>query len=254
MRRIFRVVASKVRHQLRSRGFDIVRYALPVEAPVDLLSFFVRSLKMSKQTLLLVQVGAHDGVMQDPVRQLVSRLGLDAVLFEPLPDAFARLSTSYASIPSARLVNAAIARADTTLPLFRIRADAPFGDWAQGIASFNRFHFRRFDVPGLDQYVEEISVPCLSWQTAGRNYGLANCDVLVVDTEGMDDEIVLGALDGGLRPSVIQYEWCHLSASRRAHLKSKLAEHGYSFADTGIDTVAVKEDVVSSHLDSSQLA
>ena len=119
MRRIFRVVASKVRHQLRSRGFDIVRYALPVEAPVDLLSFFVRSLKMSKQTLLLVQVGAHDGVMQDPVRQLVSRLGLDAVLFEPLPDAFARLSTSYASIPSARLVNAAIARADTTLPLFR---------------------------------------------------------------------------------------------------------------------------------------
>lgn len=218
----------------------MVRYALPVEAPIDLLSHFVRNLELAGQPVSLVQVGAHDGVMQDPVRRLVVELRLSAVLVEPLPDAFARLTQSYAGVSDVCLVNAAIAGEDGNLPLFRIREGAPFGDWAQGIASFDRSHFLRFDVPGLAEYVEEISVPCLSWESLARQQGVRNCDVLVVDTEGMDDEIVRGALDAGLRPSVIQYEWCHLSAERRSRCKSLLLECGYQFVDTGIDTIAIQ--------------
>jgi FkbM family methyltransferase len=238
--RSLNTVLYRFRLFLRARGFDVVRYALPVDAPIDLLSHFVRSLASTGQPLALVQVGAHDGVMQDPVRKLVVELQLSATLVEPLPDAFTRLAESYSGVPNVRLVNAAIAGEDGNLPLFRIREGAPFGDWAQGIASFNRSHFLRFDVPGLADYVDEISVPCMSWQSLAKQQGVRDCDVLVVDTEGMDDEIVRGALNAGLRPAIIQYEWCHLAAERRSRCKSLLLECGYQFVDTGIDTIAVQ--------------
>ena len=46
-------------------------------------------------TFWCVQVGAHDGVSFDPVREYIAGYGFPALLIEPQPDIFTRLKKNY---------------------------------------------------------------------------------------------------------------------------------------------------------------
>jgi hypothetical protein len=54
-------------------------------------------------------------------------------------------------------------------------------------------------------------------------YDLPNPSILVVDVEGLDAEIVLSALDAGMRPTIIMYESVHIPRERQAHCLRRLA-------------------------------
>ena len=99
------------------------------------------ALTAARDEVGFVQVGAFDGLANDPIHDLVHRFGWRGVLVEPQPDAFERLRANYAGVDGLVLLNVAIADERGTMTLWRIGGDEPGDPWWRGqVSSFDRDH------------------------------------------------------------------------------------------------------------------
>ena len=211
------------------------------ERPFQVLPYLVTEELQKNADFLFLQIGANDGVFDDPLHDLVLRYGLSGLLVEPQPNLFERLKANYAGRPGMAFECCAIGRTDGEAILYRARLDAPVPQWMHAIASLNRRHLTKasFGVL-LEKYVEEVKVLSLTFRTLLRKHHIQNVSLLVTDTEGFDCEIVNMALDAGLRPAIINYEFIHADPQAQVDCKKRLMEAGYSFIDVGTDTLAVR--------------
>lgn len=237
---------SRVKAGLHRIGWDLVRYVQMPDRSFQVLPYLVAEELREDANFFFLQIGAGDGVFDDPLYELVRQYSLPGLFVEPLPDMFERLKANYAAQPSVAFERCAIARNDGQVTMYRVRAGAPFPPWTQGIASLNRDHLNearlgaaRLGAPDLERYVEEVKVPCLTLHTLLRRHGIQDLTLLQIDAEGFDCQIVHMALDAGLRPQVINYEFVHATPRDRADCKKRLIEAGYSFIDIGKDTLAI---------------
>jgi FkbM family methyltransferase len=208
-----------------------------------------------KGEIFFLQVGANDGKMLDPLFPLLDKRRLRGVLIEPQPGVFEALRANYSAFEPGRftLVNAAIADADGTQTLYRVRAAPDVPAWALGIATFRKdvllAHSAYFEackaadpsgrgVPRLDELVEEVRVDCLSFQTLFDRYRLPHVDCLQVDVEGYDAEILRMFDIARRRPAIVQFEHKHLEAGAYTRCLEDLSRLGYRMAVTPTDTLA----------------
>ncbi|MBA4066701.1 MAG: hypothetical protein C0501_23945 [Isosphaera sp.] len=226
----------------RYAGYDIVRHATPEPvAPFDVLTPVVRERLARNPEFTFVQVGANDGVSLDPVRELVLEHRLRGLLVEPVPGLFDRLRSNYEGHAQLKFECCAIGPREGTGTLYRVRPDAPLPEHLQLIASFDKGHVvRKVGRPDAEEFVEAIPVPMLTLPGVLDRHGIPDPTLLVVDVEGFDGEVVRMALDAGIRPAIIQYEWEHLRPPERAACKHLLVAAGYGFVDVGTDTLAVR--------------
>jgi FkbM family methyltransferase len=231
-----------VKSGLSKAGYELIPHVQMPQRPFPVLPYVVTEQLQKDGNFFFLQIGASDGVVFDPLRELVLEHGLAGLLVEPLPDVFERLRTNYANHPRVEFECCAIGENDGEASIYRVRADAPFPSWVQLIASFNREHVSeaRFGIPDLDRYVEEVKVPCLTIPSLLRKRGIQELTLLQIDTEGFDCEIVRMALEAGLRPPIINYEFLHSAPRDRANCKKRLVDAGYSFIDIGGDTLAIR--------------
>ena len=237
------ILKDWIKSATRWFGYDIVRYADIPAKPFDVLKYVVRETLSRESDFYFVQIGANDGTMADPLSDLIVRHGLKGLLVEPLPDFFQKLCAKYAGCEGLSFERCAIGERDGEAVLYRVRPDAPVPAWVHGLASFQRSNLsgRKFGVGSLDQYVEEVTVPCLTLASLLKGHGIRKVTLLQIDTEGFDCQIVRMAIEAGLRPSVINFEFNHTCPAERAACKRMLIEAGYSFVDVGRDTLAVRE-------------
>jgi FkbM family methyltransferase len=234
---------SVIKSWLRSSGYDFVQYVESPARPFDVLELVVRDRLDAMTRSPFVQIGANDGVRNDPLRHNVFRYKLRGLLVEPLPDVFERLRANYGGQPGLAFECCAVGESDGDEAIFRVRPDAPLPPWTQEIASFKKSHLSgsRFKLRELEQYVEQVRVSMLTLPSLLRKHGIDRISLLQVDTEGSDCSIVLAALREGLRPEIINYEYIHADPRQRLKCKRLLAECGYAFSDVGRDTLAVRQ-------------
>jgi FkbM family methyltransferase len=234
---------SLIKSILRRFGYDLVQYVEMPRHPFPVLPFVVADLIARTGQCFIVQVGANDGVRGDPVRGLIDRHGLPALLIEPLPDQFAALQRNYAGVSGVEFVRCAIGPRDGEATLYRFAADAPVPDFAHGLASFDRANLSgvKFGLGDLDRYVVEERVPSLTLTTLLRQHTVAEIGLLQIDVEGFDAKVVRAALEAGLRPPIIHYEHENVHPKEQADCKRALEAAGYRYIDVGRDTLAVHE-------------
>ena len=231
------------RRVIRKLGYDVVRHVELPERPFNVLDLVVGARIAAGLPMRFIQIGANDGVMNDPLRPLVLQYRLPGLLVEPIPDRFARLQANYAGQPGVEFEQCAIGEHDGEATIYRVRPSPDMPEWLQGLASFDRRHLssRKFGFKDLERHVEGLTVRVLSMSTLLSQHKLEACDLLQIDTEGYDCRLVQYAIRAGLRPAVINYEFIHVQPEERARCKRLLADHGYSFLDIGRDTLAVRE-------------
>jgi FkbM family methyltransferase len=232
---------SWIKWAARKVGYDLVQYVEVPDRPINVLKLAVDSRIAANQSVRFIQIGANDGVRNDPIRELVVRHKLSGLFVEPLPDLFARLQANYAGHDRLLFEQCAVGDSDGEATLYRVQPSPGLPEWLQGIASFSKEHLssRKFGVAGLERHVVPVQVPVLSVGSLLKKHGINGCDLLQVDTEGFDCRIVQAALRSGLRPAIINYEYIHTSPVERSNCKRLLAECGYEFLDVGRDTVAI---------------
>jgi len=187
-----------------------------------------------------VQIGANDGIMDDPIRKFVLKYGLRGVFVEPQPDVFARLQRNYAGVPNLAFENAAIAAQDGQREMYRFRktSDLPF--WADGLASFSKETLIR-NFQNVEGEVETIHVPTLSFRSLLGKHGLEHLDLLQIDTEGFDYEIIKMIDFSATKPTIIHFEHGFLSGPQQYECFRYLNNQGYRVTNNDENMVAYAE-------------
>jgi FkbM family methyltransferase len=197
-----------------------------------------------------VQIGANDGLRNDPVREFVIRDRWRGLLIEPLPSMFKLLQKNYAYLANQGLtfVNAAVSGEDGQQIFYT------FNDkYLQTLSlenalectrksSFNRTHVERFAAGRHpSEAIVSYPVPCLTFSNLLARYMAEKqgaIDLLVIDAEGHEPQI-LAAVDFEVhRPSAIFFESHSLGELSEPTLRLLLA-NGYELCEVGGDTFAV---------------
>ena len=202
----------------------------------------------AKGRMNLVQVGANDGRINDPIHAFVmrNRALTRILLIEPQPEIIPFLKQNYAAHPDAHIHQGAIGP-DDNLRLFRVKPalwaaynppymkDAPAYRVPSGFTSSSIAHVRRhaegnFRIEArLDDCIEELRGPCSTLHALiARLSWTQDIEVLQIDAEGADDEVIYASDIEHLRPRLINFERRHLSDQRQQTLAAFLAGQGYS--------------------------
>jgi FkbM family methyltransferase len=230
-------IKYKLGSLLRGIGYRVARdYKWP-QVHGNLLLLGCSLLHSTRNTSIqIVQVGAFDGHMSDPLEELLQHDKTEAVLVEPQKDPCEALVKRYAGNRRIRVVNAAIAESDGSVTLF-----VPSSEASQQ-ASLIAGHHKRFGLRNSD--IRQITVPSLSVASLVKQCGFERVDILQLDTEGMDYRILRWFLQAGMKPHLVNFESLHLSREERLGSRDLLRQNGYWWVDTEQDTFAVKETLV----------
>ena len=102
-----------------------------------LLAAFARAYPQAR----FVQIGANDGMLEDPLREFILANRWRGVLVEPVPYLFERLQRTYRDIDRVSLENVAIADREGSMPFYYVRessGDPTVPVWHAGLGSFSR--------------------------------------------------------------------------------------------------------------------
>ncbi len=220
----------------------------------------------------IVQVGANDGRINDPLYDVVQQFKAETriLLIEPQPEVLPHLGRNYADHPGALVRHAAIGR-PPSLVLYRVKPalydsfirrhleDSPAYRVPSGFTSSVLQHVVehvRGNLPAgvsPEDAIEAIEVPCgpLLPLLEATGWQAKTLEVLQVDTEGMDDEVILSCGVDVLRPVLIGFEHSHLPDHRLQALHRQLDAWGYRlYRWSGGDSLAVRRDYHSPMLES----
>lgn len=249
-----------IRAIFRALGYDIHRRRKYVEQGYagyigfhEICEFYIRFHHRCKneKNLQLVQVGANDGRMHDPVYKMITRYNLPSLLIEPQPAVFKRLKENYKNASYIDFENIAISPQSGQLNFFSVRDDLYFkqDDFNfSGLASFDKNHvvkgIKRFskryglkDPP--ESYIKEIKVQSMPLQELIESKGIEEIDILQIDAEGYDFE-VLKTLDYQKNaPSIIHFEHSGLDEQTKIDAWKYLSDKRYYCAVEGTDSVCL---------------
>jgi FkbM family methyltransferase len=175
----------------------------------DFESFLFRHLEVHNK-LVFIQIGANDGVMNDPLYEF-NRKNADSVsgfVLEPLPDAYMSLVKNYSEIPSVTPLNLAIHNTQDEMLLYQVKPEYFYAlpEFAKGIASFDPDHWKKTALIPDSSYLQTKVVKCISYANLLKEYGINDYDLLLIDTEGYDFEILMN-IDFALhKPRIVRFE------------------------------------------------
>ncbi|MBY8976839.1 FkbM family methyltransferase [Rhodobacteraceae bacterium NNCM2] len=189
----------------------------------------------------VLQVGANDGAMGDPLHRHLSSGDWTGVLIEPIPRYFEQLSARYAGREGLTLVNCAIADAPGTAEIHYLleEHESAYPRWAQGLASFDRSHILRGIRP---EHIGSVVVNTFPLAEIIEREGCNDTDILVVDVEGVERKVFDSFRFRPFEPTLIEVETRHLSAEDKAWLFDRLHKAGYALYDLINDTIAVRRN------------
>lgn len=204
----------------------------------------------SEQAQTVIQVGANDGQTSDSINTFIKNGNFNSYHIEPIPVTYEKLARFYSDTENAVTINAAISDDDGIATIFSVKNQGRWLDnaWASQLASFDREHLIRCGI-NHDE-IEAVEVPSITFSTLLRKHSIHEVDILVVDVEGFDAHIVKMALNSGILPKCIYFEFVQflhiLSQDEVDSFYNLLSEHGYRWAHDRINTLALHESFVKS--------
>lgn len=234
----------------RPRLFDLViriikRGLLGRRGPIyDVLDQFSRS---HGGRVSFIQIGANDGLRNDPIREFIARDQWTGVFIEPLPPVFELLRRNYAYLGASRKLafeNAAISNSETSLALYTAGGALLETFSLEGQldllrkSSCSREHVEQFVSNPSD--VVRVETPCTTVGAIIQRHFPGNAiDLLVIDAEG-HESVILHSLDfGQARIGAILFEAHHLEPAEREGVFGLLTKHGYNIREVAGDAFAI---------------
>lgn len=209
---------------------------------------FFERLNRSCRPVRFIQIGAGDGVSNDPIHPFVRQFGWQGLLVEPVKDVFERLRHNYRGVEGLTFVNCSIGATSGERTFFRVRppasASKALANRCERLGSFSRdvILAQSKRIRKIERYIVPERIPCVTMNELVCGHGMGSIDLLVTDAEGHDAEILESAGLDRLSPEIIHYERHHHSVSVQVNLAGLLERLGYVNIPIGIDCIAVKAD------------
>lgn len=241
---IYNTVRSCIRAILRSSKYDI-RVKLP-DGKLECIRFVLPHLLSQTSNARLVQIGACDGDVGDPISDSIRHPNVTALLVEPMETPFALLKKRHEGSKNVILEQAAIGLKDGLSTMYRLKRSDKTSDEEHAkllqVSSFSKAHIISHGF--AESQIEEVQVPSFTLKTLLERHGFERVDVLQIDAEGFDAELVEAALKLPELPTCINFEHLHLKMPARVELYEKLSSSGYLWLNDYMNTCAVLKGTV----------
>jgi FkbM family methyltransferase len=202
--------------------------------PLEFDDAICRRMFEAGDALTFIQIGAFDGLIQDPLRKYIVSRGWRGVMVEPQPGPAGKLRELYKDNGHITVLQAASDCQMQVRPFFAVDSpDAPA--WAGALGSFQKDVILKHAVaiPCLEKMIREVSVDCITFDSMLARLPAAHLDVLQIDTEGAAAFILSLFPFERVKPAIIHWEIRHLSLGEREDCLGLLAGFGYRFAPSG---------------------
>lgn len=211
------------------------------------------ALLASGRNLTFVQVGANDGISDDPIRNAVLNCARKALLIEPQEWLIPSLKENYKDFEGELILeNCAVDGTQKELTLFIL----PKRYWPQYIEKVGRhpnqlfspyreqIETRLVERLGLKEdqkadYIEEYKVASRPLDEILRQHKLETVDVLQIDCEGHDVDVLMSI--GGHRPKIINIEIMNLSESDWERFRDWCDQNNYYIYKFKQDCIALRK-------------
>lgn len=231
---------------LRQRGLELRRKPLALlqdpktELRID-LEMVVADLLTHLSDIFFIQVGAFDGVTNDPLHALIRRHHWSGILVEPQSVPFQELQRTYRGHSNLTFVQAAVSSTSGVSTLHCLPSDGNVQDWRMQQASLSRQQLRRFDERWPDSPAGSCAVRTVTITDLLDQHQVSKVDLLQIDAEGHDLEVLRGIDFSRAHPWVIQYEHHHLTPAQQNLAVSLLLQRGYRVGlASSVDTIAYR--------------
>jgi len=193
-----------------------------------------------------LQVGANDGLTNDPYREFMIRRTARGVTAEPVPEYFSRLSANYRGYKGVDCLNAAIGYGATLTSFYTFTREYldSLGGCLElaGLAGFSRDKLERVLPPDVspDECIQEIAVRTCTVEEVMEERGLRGFDCIFMDCEGHELNILQGMDFSKVKPRLIAFEHTHYS-EERSPLDELLESKGFKIQKHEFDSTAFLE-------------
>ncbi|MBW4666640.1 MAG: FkbM family methyltransferase [Cyanomargarita calcarea GSE-NOS-MK-12-04C] len=195
--------------------------------------------------LTFIQIGANDGISNDPFREFILRRDMHGVLVEPLPFLFKKLKNNYKSKHNLIFENCAVSYNTSELEIYTLNEEflnfIPDSESLSGLASFEKEHILKHIGLGNEKFITNLKVPTKTIENIQSEYNFVSFDCLFMDIEGYESEIIDKIDFEKIQPKLIVYEFIHLGY-KKIYIDKILINKGYKLKDCLQDTVAIRDD------------
>ncbi|WP_299500148.1 FkbM family methyltransferase [uncultured Roseobacter sp.] len=220
-----------------------------------LKTFLLQSFAQTcRKPIRLVQVGANDGKMADPVYPFIAKGGWTGLLIEPHPIYFAELQALHADNPDLVLRNLAISDAPGSLELFHLNEAArdryPHG--LRGCASLERGRMaealqrgkKRKNVTVRDDDIASTQVEVSTLQTVLEEEGLRQVDIFVIDVEGHETRVLNSFNLKAFKPKLMIIECNGSDVGDENAIVGVMKEAGLRVSRFGDDLIGIRPGAI----------
>jgi FkbM family methyltransferase len=205
---------------------------------IDVLALLI-DIEFRSRTPFFVQVGANDGIRDDQISAFVRQGRWTGILIEPQPDVFEQLKRNYGEFRQLIFENVAVSTSKEELKLYKFVVEQNGARTPSAFTTADKSRLqsasKRF---GWSYPIEEIKVPTATIQGLLEKHRVEQCDMVIIDTEGMDYDVIQTIDMSRNRPSIIQFEHIHLPESKLQRCFEHLGSHGYRFISVQRDVIA----------------
>lgn len=223
------------------------------------LSEFLSAYSLSKiGDFTVIQIGANDGISNDPIHKFIKRDTWKGVLLEPQNFVFTEFTQKiYSKNAGINVLNAAIGGEDGMLPMYKIGFSTT--RWATGLSSFSKNQvLKAFDngivaynckkygetIPtDKSKWINEEEVRVISPESLIREFNIKIIDLLQIDAEGFDLEVIRIFDLNKHQPKVVIFENAGLSENDYLSALKILSEAGYTTKRFGDNNLAMKQPI-----------
>src|SRR5262249_23534355 len=216
----------------------------PMSNPPATISATLRAVvtRVVHPRFFFVNIGANDGVSNDPIYPFLPEYDWRGIVVEPLAPMIEELRRNYRDFPGIVFEQAAIAA--TPRPFHSLPASAGYErTWTKQVGTLNpaalaktidRMRTYEFDGPvpaGLERSVATVEVPCLTFEALMTKHRVERVDFLSIDAESADYEIFCSIDLDRWRPAILCIETGDMRAVEHADFERRARGAGYLFLE-----------------------
>ena len=197
--------------------------------------------RLDRPDFFFVNIGANDGVSNDPVYPFLRRYGWRGIAVEPVGYICDELRRNYADLPQVIIEHAAIAATPRVLHFvppestphgFVRQVGSLHADYLEKtIALMRLYEFAGPVEADLEQRIVRVEVPCLTFDALLARHGVQHVDFLNIDAEQCDFEILSMIDFTRWRPSVLCVETSEFTEEQDLRARQLLHLAGYTYLE-----------------------
>ena len=187
-----------------------------------------------------IQVGSHDGVMHDPLREFILQNNWKGLLIEPQKEMLEQCKNNYVDVDNLTFVNCAVHPTESFVKLYKVNNAQDYSHTGWASIDPNRFSNTIYENSFIEEKVK--AKPLMKIINENKFFFI---DLLQIDTEGFDSEVIEMLDFNVYKPTLIQYEHKHLSNNQKNKTVNSLSSKGYFTIDKKNDTIAIQKELIT---------